>query len=211
MSPSLRLKFKNNTPLWLGAIALMMPWIATASTVTVDFTFTLGGSNGTGEVMFDPTLATSDAFGPFVNDAHGLTEFDLTYGGHTYTMSDAIDFPTMPEVFLPGNTYHNTIGPGQIGLFGYWVVPGTDSGGFEDLIGIGRTGHVFLLTGVSDAPSEITFGGSGSSLTIQVCKPGDCPNFQATEGAVAPEPALIPLMSIGLAGLWFVRRRRVTR
>lgn len=222
MPSSLTLKSKNKATLCLGAITLLMPLIATASTVTVDFSFSLGGTNGSGEVMFDPTLATSDADGPFANNANGLTEFDLTYNGHTYTMGDALDFPTAPEVFLPGNSYHNTIPAGQIGLFGFWVVPGTDTGGFESLIGINRLGQVKLYTGVEDSTVSFlnnptqdpgsTLDNPGSSLTIGVCPTqADCPNFTQTVGSVTPEPALIPLMSLGLVGLWFARRRKATR
>jgi hypothetical protein len=192
--------------LGIGTLLAALPFSLAASPVTVNFSFSLAGNPGTGEVMFDPANETSDGFGPFVNSAHGLTLFDLTYGVNTYTMSQALDFPTAPEVFLPGNSYNTPIGPGQIGLFGFWVVPGSDSGGFESLIGVARNGHVFLLTGVQD--STISFASSGSSLTLQVCPGTDCPNFTETVGAIAPEPAMIPLMALGFAGLWFVRRRK---
>ncbi|HEX5227046.1 MAG TPA: PEP-CTERM sorting domain-containing protein [Bryobacteraceae bacterium] len=218
MSPLVRLKSKNKLPLYLGAVALLLPFVAAASTVTVDYSFNLGGNAGSGEVMFDPTLATSDADGPFANSANGLTEFNLTYLGHTYTMTDALDFPTAPEVFLPGNNYHNTIPAGQIGLFGFWVVPGSDSGGFESLIGVNRLGQVKLYTGVEDSSISFlnnstqdpgsTLDNPGSSLTIGVCPTqADCPNFKETVGAITPEPALIPLMGLGLAGLLIARRK----
>ena len=200
-------KSKTHRRLGIGLLLGLLPVYAVASTVTVDFAFDLGGGSGTGEVMFDPTLATSDSFGNYVNQANGLTEFDLTYNGHTYTTTQALDSPATPEIFLPGNDFNTTIGPGQIGLFGFWVVPGSDSGGFESLIGVERSGHVFLLTGVQD--SSINFVNSGSSLTLQVCPSGACPNFTEIEGTIAPEPALFPLMGLGFAGLIFVRRRLV--
>jgi hypothetical protein len=196
---------KTRRRLSAGLLLGLLPVYAAASTVTVDFDFSLGSGGGSGEVMFDPTLATSDSFGNYVDQANGLTEFDLTYNGHTYTASDALDSPAAPEIFLPGNDFNTTIGAGQIGLFGFWVVPGSDSGGFESLLGVERSGHVFLLTGVQD--SSINFANSGSSLTLQVCPTGACPNFTEIEGAIAPEPGLLPLMALGFAGLLFIRRK----
>src|SRR5271154_1578639 len=115
MLPELNLK--NTVPTrWLTTVSLLvlLPLCAAASTATVDYTFTLGALSGSGEVMFDPTLGTSDSFGSFVNGANGLTEFDLTYDGHTYMAADALDSPAAPEVFLAGNDFNTTIGAGQI-------------------------------------------------------------------------------------------------
>ena len=191
--------------LGIGALLAAVPFSATASPVVEDFSFNIGGTPGTGEVTFDPSDALTDAYGPYVNAPPGLTEFDLSFGGNSYTLSEAL----AAEVFLPGNDYNNTIAPGHYGVFAYWVVPGSDVGGFESLIGVDRRGHTYLLTGV-DA-STVSFNSSGSSLTVEVCETnGDCPNFHVTMGSIAPEPSLLPLSALGLAGLWFVRRRRAS-
>ncbi|MGP0074068.1 MAG: PEP-CTERM sorting domain-containing protein [Bryobacteraceae bacterium] len=190
--------------LGIGALLAALPFLATASPVVEDFTFNIGGTPGTGEVTFDPSHALTDAYGPYVNASPGLTEFDLSFESDNYTISDAL----AAEVFLPGNDYNNTIAAGHYAVFGFWVVPGSESGGFESLIGVTREGKTFLLTGVE--ASTISFGGSGSSLTLQVCPAGDCPNYQVTMGSITPEPSLLPLSALGLAGLWFARRRRAS-
>ena len=204
----------RKVPHWLGVslflAALSFP--LAASPVTVDFSFTLDGNPGSGEVTFDPTLATSDAYGPFADLGAGLLSFDFTYGGNNYNISGSADYPFAPEVFLPGNDYENTIGPGQIGLFGYWAVPGSESGGFSSLIGFGRSGHVALLTGVED--SSVLFTGSGSDLTLGVCPlplSGSCPNFTEATAAIVttPEPAYFPVLGLGLAAFCVIRRRQV--
>jgi hypothetical protein len=204
---SLNLMQRSLRCLGVGILLAALPFALSASPVTEDFTFNLAGLPGTGEVTFDPSLAASDSFGPYNDAAHGLTEFDLSYNGvSSYDLANAL----AAEVFLPTNHYNNTIPAGQYGVLGVWVVPGTlDVNGFESLIEVDRRGFVFLLTGV-DA-SSVSFGGSGSSLTLQVCtSTADCPNFTATKGEVAPEPVLLPLTGAGLAGLWFARRRRKT-
>jgi hypothetical protein len=191
--------------LGIGALLAALPFSANASSIVEDFAFNIGGSPGTGEVTFNPSDALTDSYGQYVDAPPGLTEFDLTFGGHSYNISEAL----AAEVFLPGNDYNNTIGPGQIGVFAYWVVPGSDLGGFESLVGVDRSGHAFLLSGVE--ASTISFTGSGSSLTLQVCPGDDCPNFHATMGAIAPEPSLFPLSALALVGLWFMRRRRASQ
>jgi hypothetical protein len=193
---------------WLGLATLLvaaLPLSVAASSVTEDFTFSIAGINGTGEVTFDPADALSDASGPYVDAVQGLTEFDLSYNGiSSYDLGNAL----AAEVFLPGNDYNGPAIPaGEFAVFGYWAVPGSDVGGFESLIGVDRHGNAFLLNGVND--SSISFSGSGSSLTLQVCPSSrDCPDFSYTKGAVTPEPSLVPLTALALAGLWFARRRK---
>src|ERR1700678_1254044 len=89
---------------WLGG-ALLLAVVSLslrASTVTVDFGITLNGLSGTGEFVYDPSLAVADSGGQYVNGA-GLESFDLTYDLNNYTLADALDAPALPEVTLPGN------------------------------------------------------------------------------------------------------------
>ena len=208
MLPCFDLKVITRPARWLGLATLLvaaLPLSVAASSVTEDFTFNIGGINGTGEVTFDPADALSDSSGPYVDAAQGLTEFDLSYNGiSSYDLGNAL----AAEVFLPGNDYNGPAIPaGEFAVFGYWVVPGSDVGGFESLIGVDRHGNAFLLNGVND--TSVSFSGSGSSLTLQVCRSStDCPDFSYTKGAVTPEPSLVPLTALALAGLWFARRRK---
>ena len=66
--------------------------------------------------------------------------------------------------------------------------------------------RAFYLTGVDLA--SFTYQGSGSSQSFFVCPTGDCPNLTVATGVVTPEPGLLPLTALGLAGLWFARRRK---
>ncbi|HTW65573.1 MAG TPA: PEP-CTERM sorting domain-containing protein, partial [Bryobacteraceae bacterium] len=90
----------------------------------------------------------------------------------------------------------------------YWVVPGSEMNGVEELIGVDRHGNAYLLSGVTQG--DVSFAGTGSFETLQVCStaPNECPNFSYVQGAVTPEPTLLPLCALGLLGLWFVRRRK---
>jgi hypothetical protein len=203
--------------LGLGVLLAALPLSLPASIVTVDFGITLGAMTGTGNFTYDSTLALTDVYGSYVNASNtGLQAFNLTYNGHTYTMADSLDAPILPTVFLPGNTYPPSVPPGDFGFLAVWVVPGSVSGPYESLIGVGRGVPAFLLTNV--VTSTVSFTGSGSSETFHVCTIVDsvkpCPDLGVTTGtvtseAVTPEPALFPIIGLGIAGLWFARRKAI--
>jgi hypothetical protein len=195
-----------------------------ASTVTVDFGISLNSLTGTGQFTYDPALiSTAGGLGPYADGADGLESFSLTYDGVTYTNTSASllggpTLDTVPAVFLPGNS---TLQHGlQYEFFGLWVVSGSCSGsvgsytctgpggeGDATILGLGRSTPVFLASGVSQA--NISF--SGSDLTYNLGLAPDITQITgtiSTEGVVTPEPSLLPLTMLGLAGLWLARRRK---
>jgi hypothetical protein len=203
----------------LGVLAVL-PVAVKADTVTVDFTISLNSLAGTGQFTYDPAQATSDgaAGGPYADANDGLKSFSLTYDGTTYSDTSAtlLDGPILPTVFLPGNT---TIPGGlQYGFLALWVASGscTSTGTAGDyncldatIIGLGRSPEVFLASGVTGA--DISF--SGSELKYILGPPGGVSEITGTitsEAVATPEPALFPVMALGLAGLWFGRRRKVS-
>jgi MYXO-CTERM domain-containing protein len=228
MLPALFVKVttKSARSLGLGILLAALPFSLTASIVTVNFGITLNGLTGTGQFSYDPSLAATDSFGQYVNsNSNGLDSFDLTYNGATYnnTSPNLLDGPGLPTVFLPGNT---TIQGGlEYGFLGLWVVSGSCTGsgpgefactgpggvGGATILGLGRTTEAFLASGVTS--SEIAFSGSDLEYNL-----GSAPAISEITGTISsesvvatPEPALFPLTALGLAGLWFVRRRKVTR
>jgi hypothetical protein len=205
--------------LGLGALLAALPFSATASSVTVDFDISLGAQTGSGNFTYDPSLVLSDSYGNYVNASNnGLQAFNLSYDSENYSITNALDAPTLPSVFLPGNAFPPAAPAGDYGFLAIWVVPGSVSGGEESLIGVGRGEQAFLLTNV--VASTISFTGSGSSTTFDVCPIVDnvksCPDLGVTVGtitneSVAPEPSLLTLTGLGLTGLWFARRRKAVQ
>jgi len=215
---SVQVLIKSARWLVLGALLAALPLAVTAGPVTVDFGISLGGMTGTGNFTYNPSLAATDFYGGYTNQPNGLSSFNLTYDGNTYSMSEALDYPTLPTVFLPGNSFPPSAPPGDFGFLAVWVVPGSISGGDESLIGVGRGVPAFLLTNV--VASTVSFGGSGSSVIFDVCptvgEVRSCPDLHVTAGtitseSVTPEPALLPFTLLGIAGLWFARRRKAIR
>jgi hypothetical protein len=210
---------------WFGLVALLaaLQFSASASTVTVDFGISLNDLSGSGQFTYDPAaVSTSDSLGPYADPADGLESFSLTYDGVTYTdtSSNLLQGPTpdtVPAVFLPGNsTLQNGL---QYEFFGLWVVSGSCTGSAGDytcsgpggvgdatILGLGRSPEAFLVTGVTSA--DISY--SGNDLLYNL---GLAPDIKEITGTISsetvtPEPGYLSVMALGLAGLWFARRRK---
>jgi hypothetical protein len=210
------------TRLWsVGAILAAMPLCLSASLITVNFGFSLNGLDGSGQAVYDPSKegGTTDDF--FADPNDGLSSFSATYNGSTYTNTSAslLDGTTLPTVFLPGN---ETIDHGlTYEFFGFWTVSGTCSGGVTGsgtgivyngtcddatLLGFGRSTEVALFENVTSV--QISF--TGDSLTYNLGYAPDITEIAGTISGetVAPEPALFPVLILGLASLWFAGRRK---
>lgn len=200
--------------LGLGVLLAAMPFYLTADTVTVDFGLSLNSIDGSGSFTYDTTPVTTDFAGSYVDVADGnLESFSLSYNGGTYDLANSLDAPTLPTVFLPGNT---TIPAGlQYGFLGFWVVSGTctpsgPAGSYScadaTILGLGRhNSEVFLVT---DA-SSISINNTGSELNYDIIGTAAGTGTITSESVVTPEPSFLTLTALGLAGLWFARRRKV--
>jgi hypothetical protein len=186
---------------WLGLATLLT--VLPLSATTVNYDVSLNGLMGTADFSFNGADAVADSDGMYVDQANGLESFDLTYGGTTYTESEAVDYNTLPEVFLPGNSIivNGPISDGnEYGVLGAWVTSGSIAAGDATVVGVGTSLQAFEFFDVS------SFGttGSGSSLLLSV----DTESYVLGSIISTPEPALPALLAIGMAGLWFARRRK---
>jgi hypothetical protein len=202
---------------WLGVCILLagLPLSVMASIVNEDFGINLNGIDGTGSFSFNTADTTSDGDGPYADTTDGLTSFELTYGGTTYTAPEALDYTTLPAVYLPGNT---TV-PGGLtyGFLAQWVVSGTctSTGGGDytcagpggvggaTIVGVGRNPQAYLYEDVTSASIDFT----GSYVTYAFGTDPTKIYGTITGETVAPEPAVIPVLALGLGGLLFARRR----
>ena len=156
-----RLMAKPARLLGLGVLLAAMPFYLTADTVTVDFGLSLNSIDGIGSFTYETTPETSDFAGDYVDAGDGnLDSFSLSYNGATYDLANALDAPSLPTVFLPGNI---TIPAGlQYGFFGFWVVSGSctpsgPAGSYScadaTLLGLGRHNSEALFEGSHDVSS----------------------------------------------------------
>lgn len=226
MLPISGIKALTRSTRWLGLCALVaaLPLAVRASTVAVDFGISLNGLTGAGQFTYDPAaVSTAGGLGPYADGADGLESFSLTYDGTTYTNTSAnvLGGPTLssiplvnaaPAVFLPGNsTLQNGL---QYEFFGLWVVSGSCTGTGGDytcsdatILGLGRSTEAFLASDVTSADISYT----GSDLVYNL---GSAPGISEITGTITaeavatPEPALLSLTTLGLAGLCFARRRK---
>ena len=205
---SVKVMIKSARWMGLGALLAALPLPLTASTMEVDFNFTLEGMPGTGVVTYDPTAPGTDATGHYVDATTGLESFDVTWNGTTYTMTEALDYTTLPELLLPGNTL---VAGGGYGFLGAWVVSGSCTGPAPDytcsdatILGVGANVPSYLAGGVSEF-DVMSVSLNNSSLSTLVIGIDDTSFIRGT-----PEPALVPVMALAFAGLFFARRHKAT-
>jgi MYXO-CTERM domain-containing protein len=205
---------------WTAAAVLLaaLPLVASASTIAVDFNFTLNGIDGSGDAVYNPADVAGGS-NPYADPNDGLVSFDLSYNGSSYTntSSNLLDGVTLPTVFLPGNdTLQNGL---SYEFFGVWVVSGACTGSVTsgvyngtceagtDILLLGRSTEVALL----DDVTSVELANTGNDLAYNF---GYAPDITEITGSItsevasAPEPTLLPFVAFGLAGLWFVRRRK---
>jgi hypothetical protein len=195
---------------WLGVSVLFaaLPLSMTASTVTVGFGFLLDGTPGSVVATYDSTATPLyDTTGTYLAVGDGLDSLGVTWGGNTYTDTMAIGYSTFPELLLPGNTL---VAGGGYGFLGDWLVSGSVALGTAEILGISANVPVYLL---KDVAAVTIFGGVGAgtegdpTTTLDFGASG--PSISIAYGTVTtPEPALIPVLVLGLVGLWFASRRK---
>lgn len=229
MLPAIFLKLTTRSArcLGFGILLAALPIVGTASTISVDFSidglvssFSASGT-ATGELTYNPAdIATTGSNGPYpyTDPNDGLVSFSVTYGGVTYTNTSAslLDPSVLPTAYLPGNA---SLQHGLSYEFdAIWVISGSCTGlpssytctgpggmGTATVLGFSRSAPVYLASDVTGV--ELT--GMGGNISGQFGSPGlSVIQGTITSEAVAPEPTLLLLTLCGLAGLWFVRRRR---
>jgi hypothetical protein len=208
--------------LGLTILLVAVPLSLSASTLTIDFNGTLNSLPVVGSFTYNPADIVSGASGVYTDPGDGLESLSLTYNSVDYTNLSAslLGGPTLPTVFLPGDTTITNGLPYDVESF--WVVSGTCSGGggiyvctgpggFATVLGMARTingsptgSQIFLASNIT----SVDIFGSGDSLGYELG--GPTPPVQYTSGTIneTPEPGLISLMALGLAGLILVRTRK---
>lgn len=179
----------------LGAGLVGLPVLATASTIPVTSSFSLAGLTGTISASYDDSFTPLvDHTGTYVDNSDGLLTFDVTYNGTTYHENQALTFPTLPELLLPGNTL---VKGGGYGFLGAWLVSGSIADGDAVVLGVANNVPAFLASGVSAFSAAFD---SNKTLNIGIT---DKSIILAT-----PEPSALPVGALALGGLWFFRRRK---
>jgi hypothetical protein len=203
----------------VGALFLVATTAARADIIEVAFDFTLNNINGGGLFTYDttqtdPSHTASDAptGGDFADANDGLLSFDVNYNGNVYQMGDSTDFPVLPVVLLPGNKKQSPPGGSGYQFIALIQIAGTctDSASFTcnpegTFLAFGQKNGVQLISGVS--VGAISFSDSTSKWNV-----GSAPDLQIVNGTiggenVVPEPGYLSVSALGIAGLWFARRR----
>ncbi len=209
----------------LGALILALPIASRASIISEEIDFTVGGNNGQVDFTVDTSKTLSDAptGGNYADPDDGLLSLTMNYNSVNYTLADFLDAPALPIVLLPGN--NKLTGGLQYELIGVVVVDGSclpvmgDPGTFN-CTGPGP-GDTATILGLSPTIEAATVGGavtidasvSGSSSEVPVHGQTLTPTLGSITGeeSAVPEPVLVPVIGLGLAGLFFVRRRKVAQ
>ncbi len=224
VTPLVQIIMKHARYVGLGALVAVLPIAARASIITETIDFTVDGINGdltftVDENPLDPSHSTSDGAGNYADPNDGLLSLSMQYNSVNYTMADFLDFPFMPIVLLPGNgdLQHGL----QYELIGAVVVDGscTGSAGFFNCTGAPPSDEATILAFgpkvqsyyvSSVATVDASVSGSSSQLVLTGNGITAIAGSITGESAV-PEPALVPVMALTLAGLLFARRRKVAQ
>jgi len=217
--------FRSGRYLALTILLAAGPLGLSASTVTVDFTGSLDSLPVVGSFSYESTEIVDGASGVYTDTGNGLDSLSLTYNSVDYTNLSAslLGGSTLPTVFLPGDTTITNGLPYDIESF--WVVSGSCAGGGgiytcegpggigdATILGMARTiqgsptgSQIFLASNIT----SVDISGSGDSLFYSLGGPTPPVEFSSGTISETPEPGLIPLMALGLAGLILMRRRKV--
>src|SRR5580700_9526654 len=211
-----RIIMKHARYVGLGALFAVLPISARASIITETIDFTVNGFNGdvtftVDENPLDPSHSTSDGAGNYADPNDGLLSLNMQYNSVNYTLADFLDFPFLPIVLLPGNAdlqhglQYELIGADKVvgscyGSTGFFSCTGPPPSDEATILCFGPTVQSYFVTCVATVDASVS--GSSSRLVLT----GD--DITAVTGTItgettAPEPALLPILGLGLAGLWF--------
>ncbi len=217
--PLVQIMMKHARYAGLGALLAVLPISVQASSIISEqIDFTVNGLDGEATFTVDTSLAATDAptGGAYADPNDGLLSLNMTYNSVNYDLADFLDTPFLPIVLLPGN---NKLTAGlQYELIGAVTTTGscaTTGGGFfictgpppsnlATVLAFGPIVQTYYVNGVATVDASV----SGSSSILSLSGGGiSVVKGSITGESVVPEPGLGSLTALGIAGLFFVRRR----